>query len=145
MMTALDEAGIPARQTIIWDRDHITTGGNYRQKHESIFYGWGGTHKFYGGRSKNSVWEFDNPAQSDSHPTAKPIALIIEAINNSSKDGDIVLDLFGGVGSTLIACLQTNRINFSIEADPQLCDTIRRRYANFIGKGKQWRNVTTKL
>jgi DNA modification methylase len=94
---------------------------------------------------KVDIWRYDKPIKSEEHPTMKPVALCGEAIKNSSKKDDIVLDLFGGSGSTLIACEQTNRICYMMELDPHYCDVIRKRYANFIGKKDQWETITPKI
>jgi DNA modification methylase len=117
---------------------------DYNSKHELIVYGWRGKHNFYG-KNEQSVWEIDKPLKSDLHPTMKPVELIVKAILNSSKKDDIVLDLFGGSGSTLIACEQTNRVCYMMEIDPLYCDVIRKRYANFIGKKDQWETITPKI
>ena len=125
--------------TIIWVKNSLVLGhGDYHYQHEPILYGWlkNGTHQFYGDRTQTTVWNVDRPTRSKEHPTMKPIALITKAINNSSKQDDIVLDLFGGSGSTLIACEQTNRTCYMMELDPKYCDVIRKRYENFIDKNK---------
>ena len=147
MMMALRDSGLQVKHTIVWVKNNIVIGrSDYHYKHEPILYGWGkGTHQFYGGRTKNSVWSFDKPLKSDLHPTMKPIALVVEAINNSSKSEDIVLDLFGGSGSTLIACEQTNRTCYMMELDPRYCDVIRKRYAQFIGKDNEWESITPEV
>lgn len=136
MIMALRDAGLQVKHTIIWVKNHLVLGrSDYHYRHEPILYGWGkGTHKFYGGRNKNSVWEFDKPITSRLHPTMKPIALISEAIKNSSKRCDIVLDLFGGSGSTLIACEQTNRKCRMMEIDPLYCQVIIIRWETITGK-----------
>jgi len=126
--------------TIIWVKNSMVLGhGDYHYQHEPILYGWlrNGTHKFYGDRKQTTVWEIDRPTQSKDHPTMKPISLVARAINNSSKQDDIILDLFGGSGSTLIACEQTNRTCYMMEIDPRYCDVIRKRYDNFINKNEQ--------
>jgi site-specific DNA-methyltransferase (adenine-specific) len=136
MMMALKESGVQVKHTIIWVKNNIVLGrSDYHYKHEPILYGWGkGPHQFYGGRTKNSVWNFDKPLKSDLHPTMKPIALIAEAINNSSKSDDIILDLFGGSGSALIACEQTNRVCYCSEIDNKYVDVIIKRWMKFAGK-----------
>ena len=123
--------------TIVWVKNSLVLGhGDYHYQHEPILYGWlkNGTHQFYGDRTQTTVWSVDRPTRSKEHPTMKPLALIIKALNNSSKQDDIVLDLFGGSGSTLIACEQTNRICYMMELDPKYCDVIRKRYENFTNK-----------
>jgi len=106
---------------------------DYDYQHEPILFGWKKKHNFYGqGEFKKSVWEIQKPAKSDLHPTMKPIALIVNAIMNSSKQGDIILDSFVGSGSAIIACEQTKRICYGMEIDPYYCDVIKKRYGNFI-------------
>lgn len=103
---------------------------DYQWKHEPILYGWmdGGSHAFYGGRDQTTVWDIARPSVSKEHPTMKPIALIDRALKNSSKSGDIILDVFGGSGSTLIACEQTKRVCYMMELDTHYVDVIRKRY-----------------
>jgi DNA modification methylase len=139
MMMSLLEAGWDLRQSIIWAKNnHVLGRSDYHYKHEPILYGWkeGAGHKFYGPRGETTVWEIPKPHKSDLHPTMKPIALVARAITNSSKQDDIVLDLFGGSGSTLIACEQTNRTCYMMELDPRYCDVIRKRYENYINNNK---------
>jgi DNA modification methylase len=101
-----------------------------------VLYGWkdGAAHQWFGDRSKFSVWNIDKPHSSKLHPTMKPIELIEIPLQNSSKANNIVLDLFGGSGSTLIACEKTRRINRSMELDPKYCDVIVKRWQDFTGK-----------
>lgn len=95
-------------------------------------------------KQKIDIWRHDKPTKSDEHPTMKPVRLCSEAISNSSKMNDIVLDLFGGSGSTLIACQQLGRKCYMMELDPQYVDVIRKRYAKFIGKEAEWQKATLK-
>jgi DNA modification methylase len=121
--------------TIIWVKDSLVMGhGDYHYQHEPILYGWNkeGSHMFYGDRSQTTVWNIDRPTASREHPTMKPIALIAKAIHNSSKEGDVILDLFSGSGSGLIACEQLNRTFYGMEIDPKYCDVIRKRYWMFL-------------
>lgn len=97
-----------------------------------IMYGWS-KHDWYGGRKQGDVWMFDRPTKSALHPTMKPIALCGKAISNSSKIGQIVLDLFGGSGSTLIACEQLDRKCRMMEICPIYCDVIIKRWEEFTG------------
>lgn len=107
----------------------------YGPRHETVLYGWNeGTHDFRGGRKQNSVWEFAKPARSAEHPTMKPVALCAKALLNSSAEGGIVLDLFGGSGSTLIAAEQTGRRARLIELDPRYVDVIVRRWQRLTGR-----------
>ena len=140
------EIDLPEKQILIWVKNnHVLGRSNYNYKHEFILYGWNGTgHKFYGGFD-TTVWEVDKPMKNDLHPTMKPIALLARAINHGTEKDMVVLDAFGGSGSTLIACEQTNRICYMMEISPNYCDVIRKRYANFIGKGEEWEKITPKL
>jgi DNA modification methylase len=107
---------------------------DYDYKHEPIMYGWKKSHNFYGkGKFTKSVWEIDKPRESKLHPTMKPIELISNAVLNSSKENDVVLDVFGGSGSTLIACEQLNRSCYMCELDPKYVDVIIERWENFTG------------
>ena len=137
MMMMMMKAGWQVKHELIWKKQSIVLNrADYNYQHEPILYGWNKTHKFYG-KGKfytTSVWEFDRPTKSKEHPTMKPIALIVEALDNSSKKRDIVLDLFGGSGSTLIACEQNNRICYMMELDPKYCDVIIKRWENLTGK-----------
>jgi DNA modification methylase len=112
---------------IIWVKDTLVMGrGDYHSKHEPIFYGWilGGSHKFEGDRKQTSVWEFERPKRSEGHSTMKPIPLVAKAINNSSKSEDLILDLFIGGGSTMVASHQLNRKCYGMELDPKYCQVI---------------------
>lgn len=130
--------------TIIWAKNSMVMGhGDYHYQHEPILYGWskGASHNFYGDRTQTTLWQIDRPTASKLHPTMKPVALVVKAIKNSSKEEDIILDLFMGSGTTVIAAEQTNRIAYGMELDPKYCDVIRKRYAKFIGKEKEWQTL----
>jgi len=124
--------------TIIWDKGNAGMGWqDYRSQHEPILYGWKegqGKHSFYGDRKNTSIWSVkrDNVA-GYKHPTQKPVELISKAIKNSSKKGDVIIDCFGGSGSTLIACEKLNRKARVMELDPKYCDVIVKRWENFTG------------
>jgi DNA modification methylase len=125
--------------TIIWMKQSAGMGWqDYRAQHEPILYGWKegkGSHFNAGDRTKTSIWKIGRDAQSSYvHPTQKPVCLPEEAIMNSSKGSDCVVDLFGGSGSTLIACEKTGRVNRSMELDPKYCDVIVKRWEDFTGK-----------
>lgn len=125
--------------TIIWVKQSAGMGWqDYRAQHKPILYGWKegtGKHYFSGDRSKTTVWNIGRDAQASyQHPTQKPVALPIEAVNNSSEGGARVLDLFGGSGSTLIACEMSDRQANIMELDPKYVDLICRRYIQFTGK-----------
>lgn len=121
---------------IIWKKPTLTLSQtDYQSIHEPCIYGWfnNGSHNFYGDRKQTSVWEYERENISE-HTTPKPVKLICQAIKNSSVKNDIVLDLFGGSGSTLIACEQTERSCFMTELDPRYIDVIIQRWENFTGK-----------
>lgn len=138
MMQAIEFSSFSLKHTLIWVKNNHALGRcDYNYKHEPILYGWKkkGTHKFYGnGQCKTSVWPFDKPMKNDLHPTMKPVELVVEAILNSSKDDDIVIDPFLGSGTSLIACEKTNRKCYGIEIDPRYCDIILQRWEAFTGK-----------
>ena len=133
---ALNEAGLQVRQELIWKKNTMVLGRqDYQWKHEPCLYGWkdGAAHNWYSNRSQTTVLEFDRPQRSEDHPTMKPVELFAYQIQNSAKKGDIVLDLFGGSGTTIIACEQTGRIGYCMELDPKYCDVIIKRYENLTG------------
>ena len=109
---------------------------DYQRQYEPILYGWkdGADHYCCGARNQGDVWFFDKPAKNDLHPTMKPVALVERAIRNSSKTRDIVLDPFGGSGSTMVACEKTGRQARLIELDPKYADVIIRRFQDYAGK-----------
>ena len=116
---------------VIWAKDTFTLGrSDYHRQYEPILYGWreGGPHHFCGDRSQGDVWEFPKPKKNDVHPTMKPVELCERAVLNSSKPDGIVLDLFGGSGSTLVACSRTKRRCRMMEFEPKYCDVILKRY-----------------
>jgi DNA modification methylase len=121
---------------VIWAKSTFTLGrADYQRQYEPILYGWkdGSDHYWCGARDQGDVWFFDKPVKNDLHPTMKPVALVERAIRNSSKTRDIVLDPFGGSGSTLIACEKTGRQARLIELDPKYVDTILLRWQDFSG------------
>ena len=137
MMMMMGKAGWQVKHELIWRKQSIVLNrADYNYQHEPFLYGWNKTHKFYGkGKFKNtSVWEFDRPTKSKEHPTMKPIELLAEILLNATKKGDVVLDTFGGSGSTLIACEQLNRKCRMCELDPHYCDVIVKRWENLTGK-----------
>lgn len=128
---AFKEAGFFYHQTCIWVKNSPVLGRcDYQYNHEPVLVGWKPTsgHKFYGDRKQRTTWNFDRPTKSKYHPTMKPLALVAYPITNSSLTNSIVLDPFGGSGSTLIACEQTDRICYSIELDEKYADVIVNRY-----------------
>lgn len=137
MMMSLDLSGWQLKHMLIWAKNnHVLGRCDYHYKHEPILYGWKqkGIHEFYSDASNVSVWNIDKPLKSGLHPTMKPIEIMEKAINNSTKSGQIVLDLFLGSGSTLIACEKTGRTCYGAELDAQYCDVIVARWEKFTGK-----------
>lgn len=135
--TAFQQAGFFCHQTCIWIKNSPVIGRcDYQYNHEPVLVGWKPTagHKFYGDRKQRTTWNFDRPAKSKYHPTMKPIPLIAYPISNSSLTNSIVLDPFGGSGSTLIACEQLDRICYTIELDEKYADVIVKRYIEQVGK-----------
>jgi site-specific DNA-methyltransferase (adenine-specific) len=124
------------RHTLVWVKDSFVMGrADYHYRHEAIFYGWkpGAAHKEPPDRKQDSVWEIARPKRNAEHPTMKPVALIERALTNSSNYGELVLDPFGGSGSTLIAAEQTNRTAYLMELDPHYCDVICARFQKATG------------
>jgi DNA modification methylase len=138
---ALKASGLYFSQAIIWDKQHpVLTRKDYMGAHEWCFYGWreGAAHQFFGPANATDLWAVKkvNP-QSMIHLTEKPVELAARAIEHSSRQGENVLDLFGGSGSTLIAAEQTGRQAFLMELDPLYCDVIVQRYEQFTGRQAQ--------
>lgn len=137
MMLALAATNYHWSSTIIWNKDHLVLSRkDYHTKYEPIWYGWkGGAPRIcpLRDRTQSDVWDFDRPTKSEEHPTMKPVPLVAKAVQNSSKGNDVVLDLFGGSGTTLIACEQLNRKCYMAELDPRYCDVIAERYIAFTG------------
>ena len=138
LLQAVRDSGFALKHVLVWNKNnHVLGRCDYNYKHEPIVYGWkqNGTHNFYGaGEMKTSVWDVPRPQRSDLHLTMKPIELIANALLNSTKKGDAVIDTFGGSGSTLIACEQLNRRCYMCELDEHYCDVIIQRWENLTGK-----------
>lgn len=133
---AFADAGFYLSGTCIWKKQSLVLGRSpYQWQHEPCLFGWKqkGKHQWYSGRKETTIWEFDKPKKNGDHPTMKPIPLIAYPIKNSSMTNCIVLDPFGGSGSTLIACEQTGRICRTIELDEKFCDVIVKRYIEQVG------------
>jgi DNA modification methylase len=134
---ALREHGYHWSATVIWVKDAFVLGrSKYHRRYEPIWYGWHSTGKssFGPDRDLDDVWEIPRPRRSEEHPTTKPVELIARALANSSRKGDIVLDPFGGSGSTLIAAEQLGRRACLMELEPRYCDVIVARWESFAGK-----------
>lgn len=134
---ACTDAGLSLRQTLIWAKNSMTLGRqDYQWKHEPCLYGWneGAAHAWYNDRSQTTILNFDKPSRSAEHPTMKPVPLFDYQIKNSTKAGDIVLDLFGGSGTTVMACEQNGRVGYLMELDPRYVDVIIDRWETKTGK-----------
>lgn len=136
MMMMMQKAELMLHHVLIWVKNnHVLGRTDYNYQHEPILYGWNKKHKFYGkGEQTKSVWNYDKPTQSKHHPTMKPVELLINAILNSTKEQDLVLDPFGGSGSTLIACEKTGRKCYMIEISPIYCQVIINRWQDLTGQ-----------
>ena len=124
---AMKKSGIMVKQCLIWVKSSMVMGRqDYQWKHEPCLYGWkeGAAHGWYSDRKQTTILEFDRPSRNAEHPTMKPIPLIAYQIGNSSKQGDIVADAFGGSGTTMVAAHQLNRKGYLVEFDPKYCQVI---------------------
>ena len=143
---ACHDVGLTVRQCLIWKKNALVLGRqDYQWIHEPCLYGWkeGASHSWYGDRAQTTVMEFNKPKKNDVHPTMKPTEMLVYLLKNSTKRGDVVLDTFGGSGSTIIACQQTGRVCRCVELDPKYCDVIRRRWAEHVhGEGCDWQTLT---
>ena len=134
---AARDIGWQVRQCLIWKKNTIVIGRqDYHWKHEPCLYGWkdGAPHNWYSDRKQSTVLEFDKPQRNGEHPTMKPVELFEYQIENSTKVGDIVLDSFGGSGTTIVACEKLKRKGRSMELDPRYCDVIIRRWQTLTEK-----------
>lgn len=141
--SAMNKSGWLLKQCLVWVKSTLVMGRqDYHWKHEPILYGWkpGDSHKWFSDRKQTTVLEFDKPNRNGEHPTMKPVDLIEYCINNSCENDGIVLDPFGGSGSTLIACEKNNKRSALIELDPKYCDVIVSRYVKYTGNNKIKRN-----
>lgn len=136
---AFADAGFYLSGTCIWKKQSLVLGRSpYQWQHEPVLFGWKkkGKHQWYTGRKESTIWEFDKPKKNGEHPTMKPIPLLAYPIMNSSLTNCIVLDPFGGSGSTLIACEQAKRICFMAELDEKFSDVIVKRYIQQVGSSE---------
>lgn len=131
---AMNQCGLKTSACIVWDKKSIGLGlSNYRPQHEFIFYSKGDA--WYGDKAQSDIWYMSRGATGKYvHPTQKPVELVEKAINNSSKSGDIILDVFGGSGSTMLAAEKIGRCSRLMELDPKYCDVIVKRWEDFTGK-----------
>jgi DNA modification methylase len=143
---ACADIGLTVRQCLIWVKSSLVLGRqDYQWKHEPCLYGWkdGAGHTWLSDRSQTTVLEFDKPARNGEHPTMKPVPLFLYLIQNSCAAGGVVIDPFGGSGTTLIAAEQTGRHARLMELDPRYCDVIVKRWEQFTGKQAQRIAATT--
>lgn len=134
---AFKEAGFKLAQCLVWVKNTFVMGRqDYQWKHEPILYGWkeGSAHYFVDDRSQSTVLEFDKPIRNAEHPTMKPIDLLVYLIKNSSKENDLIVDLFAGSGSSMIAAEETKRICYTMELDPKYCDVVVKRWETLTGQ-----------
>ena len=137
---AFADAGFYLSGCCIWKKNSLVLGRSpYQWIHEPVLFGWkkSGKHAWYAGRKETTVWEYDKPKKNADHPTMKPIALLAYPIMNSSMTNALVLDPFGGSGSTLIACEQSERTCYTVELDEKYCDVIVKRYYQYFVEYKK--------
>lgn len=131
---AFVDAGFHLAGVCIWVKNSLVLGrSDYQWQHEPVLYGFlkKGKHRWYSDRKQTTIWHFDKPKRNENHPTSKPLDLLAYPICNSSQENAIVLDTFGGSGSTLMSCEQTNRICHTMELDPKYASVILRRYVEY--------------
>lgn len=134
---ALERVELEPREILIWNKNSFTLGRqDYQWKHEPCIYGWkdGAAHFWAGGRAQSTVLDFSRPAKSEAHPTMKPIPIFDQLIRNSCPDGGTVLDIFGGSGTTLLACEQNGRTCWMVEIDPRFIQVIIDRWEALTGE-----------
>lgn len=138
MMMMMKDAGLPVKHILIWEKNSATFSLgrlDYDYQHEPIFYTWTKKHHNYrNGEYRTTIWHYDKPKKCDLHPTMKPVALVENCLRDATKEGDAVVDLFGGSGTTLIACENLGRKCYTMEKDPHYCDVIIARWEKLTGK-----------
>ena len=138
MMMMMKDAGVPVRHMLIWEKNSATFSLgrlDYDYQHEPIFYTWTKSHHNYRkGDYRTTVWKYDKPRKCDLHPTMKPVELVANCLMDATREGDTVLDVFGGSGTTLIACEQLRRKCRMVELDPHYCDVIIARWEKLTGR-----------
>jgi len=146
---ACREVGWPVRQCLIWSKDVMVMGRqDYHWQHEPCLYGWkpGAKHQWQSDRKQTTLLEFARPKRNTEHPTMKPVDLFEYQIRNSSRLEQIVLDPFGGSGTTVIACERSGRAARTLELDPRYADVIRRRWAQYVhGDDCDWQSLTPSM
>ena len=141
---ACKDAGWQVRQCLVWKKSSLVMGRqDYHWKHEPCLYGWkeGAGHLWAADRKQTTILEFDKPSRNGEHPTMKPVALFEYQMLNNTKGGDVVLDLFGGSGTTLLAAEKHGRHAYLMELDPKYCDVIVKRWEEFTGKTAELLNA----
>jgi DNA modification methylase len=132
---SMERTGLKCRSLVIWDKgNHTLSNSDYMSMYEPMFYGWVNNHKFYGGKNGMDIWRIKRTAKNNLHPTMKPVELVEKAILDGSAVNGVVLDLFGGSGTTIIACEKHKRHGRIMELDPKYCDVIVKRWEDFTGK-----------
>ena len=134
--TAFIDAGFHLAGCCIWEKDSLVLGrSDYQWQHEPILYGFlkNGKHNWYSDRKQTTIWKFNKPKRNENHPTSKPLDLLSYPLQNSSQENAIVIDTFGGSGSTLMACELSNRICYTMELDEKYASVILRRYVENTG------------
>ncbi len=134
---AYRNAGYKLASCLIWVKNSLVLGRqDYHWRHEPILYGWkeGAAHYFVDDRTQDTIWEYNKPRRNEDHPTMKPLELVGKAISNSSRPNELVLDLFGGSGSTLIAAEQLSRVSYLMELDERYVDVIVKRFIRSVGE-----------
>ena len=138
MMMMMKDAGLPVRHMWIWEKNSATFSLgrlDYDYQHEPIFYTWTKKHKNHRkGEFRTTIWKYDKPRKCDLHPTMKPVALVENCLKDGTIKGDIVLDVFGGSGTTIIACERQDRCARLMEIDPHYCDVIIARWEKMTGE-----------
>ena len=138
MMMMMADAGLRPRHQIVWNKSAATFSLgrlDYDYKHEAILYTWTKKHHNYRiSPFRTSVWDIEKPRRCDLHPTMKPVELVAAAMQDGSKEGDVVLDLFGGSGTTLVVAEQLGRKARLMEIDPHYCDVILSRWEQLTGR-----------
>jgi len=134
--TAFIDAGFHLAGCCIWEKDSLVLGrSDYQWQHEPVLYGFlqNGKHSWYSDRKQTTIWKFNKPKRNENHPTSKPLDLLSYPLQNSSQENAIVIDTFGGSGSTLMACELSNRICYTMELDEKYASVILRRYVENTG------------
>jgi DNA modification methylase len=144
--SSMERTGLKCRSLVIWDKgNHTLSNSDYMSMYEPMFYGWVNNHKFYGGKNGMDIWRIKRTAKNDLHPTMKPVELVEKAVLDGSAINGIVLDLFGGSGTTIVACEKHNRHSRIMELDPKYCDVIVKRWEDFTGKKAMLVNANEEL